>query len=228
LSRFLFFLLLIANVGYGAHVYLGAAGEGRPDWTSREKNPQDLTILAVIDAATATRAQLDSKTAAMALTGAACVELSGVAPADQARARDAFTAMSLGTRLIERRVEEITRYWVYLPPAKDRKSAESAVAGLKKQGLVDLSIRPDNSVSLGVFSSEDAAQRFLAQAEGKGAKAATMGPFSRETRDVLYLVREPDTELVARLVVLSRDYAGSRLRPVACPVAEVSAAPAKS
>jgi hypothetical protein len=228
LSRFLFFLLLIANAGFGAHIYLGAAGEGQRDWKSREKNADDLKIVSVIDATTATRAQLDSKTAAMALAGAACIELSSVAPAEQVRVREAFTAMNLGPRLIERRVEEISRYWVYLPPARDRKAAEASVAALKKQGVTDISIRPDNSVSLGVFSSEDAAQRFLAQVEGKGVKGSVMGPFSKETRDVLYLVREPDTELVAKLVVLSREYQGSRLRPVACPVAEVSAAPPKS
>lgn len=228
MSRFLFFLLLIANVAFGAHIYLSATSEGRRDWTGREKNPGDLKIVSVIDATTATRAQLDSKTAAMALAGAACVEFSSVPVAEQQRIREAFNSMNLGSRLIERRVEEITRHWVYLPPARDRKAAEAAAAALKKQGVNDSSIRPDNSVSLGVFSSEDAAQRFLAQVEGKGVKGAVTGPFSRETRDVLYLVREPDTELVAKLVLLTREYQGSRLRPVACPAAEVAGAPAKS
>jgi hypothetical protein len=227
-SRFLFFLLLIANVGYGAHIYLSASGEGRRDWTSREKSPEDLKIVSVIDATTATRAQLDSRTAAMALAGAACIEFSAVPATEQQRVREAFAAMNLGSRLIERRVEEITRFWVYLPPARDRKAAEASVTAVRKQGVSDVSIRPDNSVSLGVFSSEDAAQRFLAQVEGKGVKGAVAGPFSKETRDVLYLVREPDTELVARLVVLSREYQGSRLRPVACPAPEIAAAPPKS
>ena len=224
MSRFLFFLLLIANVALGAHIYLGAAGEDRHDWASREKNRDDLKIVSVIDATTATRAQLDSKTAAMALAGAACVEFSSVPIAEQQRVREAFAAMNLGPRLIERRVEEITRHWVYLPPAKDRKAAEASVAALRKKGVSDISIRPDNSVSLGVFATEEAAQRFLAQVEEKGVTNATKGPFSRETRDVHYLVREPDTDLVARLVVLSREFQGSRLRPVACPAAETAAA----
>jgi hypothetical protein len=223
-SRFLFFLLLIANVAFGAHIYLGATGESRHDWTSREKNPGDLKIVSVIDATTATRTQLDAKTAAMALAGAACVEFSSVPLPEQQRVREAFNAMNLGPRLIERRVEEITRHWVYLPPARDRKAAEAAIAAMKKQGVTDVSIRPDNSVSLGVFSSEDAAQRFLAQVEAKGVKGVAAGPFSKETRDVLYLVREPDTELVAKLVLLSREHQGSRLRPVACPAAESAAA----
>jgi hypothetical protein len=33
------------------------------------------------------------------------------------------------------------------------------------------------------------------------------------------LVREPDTELVSRLTLLQRDFAGSQLRAVPCPSA---------
>jgi hypothetical protein len=50
-------------------------------------------------------------------------------------------------------------------------------------------------------------------------KGAEAGPFSREMREVVMLVREPDTELVARLTVLQRDYPGAQLRAVTCPAA---------
>ena len=35
------------------------------------------------------------------------------------------------------------------------------MAQLRRQGVSDMSIRPDNAISLGVFSTEDAARRFL-------------------------------------------------------------------
>ena len=41
--------------------------------------------------------------------------------------------------------------------------------------------------------------------------------FTRELRELVMLVRDPDTELVARLTVMQRDYAGSALRAVPCP-----------
>jgi hypothetical protein len=50
---------------------------------------------------------------------------------------------------------------------------------------------------------------------------------TRETRDLVFLVREPDTEVVARLALLQREYAGTVLRAVTCPTAETAAAPAK-
>jgi hypothetical protein len=44
----------------------------------------------------------------------------------------------------------------------------------------------------------------------------------------VYLVREPDTELVARLALLQREYATSTLRAVPCPGPEVAAAGARA
>jgi hypothetical protein len=147
------------------------------------------------------------------------VEFSGIAGNDAARAREAFATLQLGERLSERRIEDITRYWVYMPSARDRRGAEANMAQLRRQGVSDMSIRPDNSISLGVFSTEDAARRFVASLEAKGVKGSEYGPFAREMREMVMLVREPDTETVARLTVLQRDYPGSQLRAVTCPAA---------
>ena len=125
-----------------------------------------------------------------------------------------------GERLTERRVEEITRHWVFIPPARDRRSAEATLAQLRRQGVGDMSIRPDNAISLGVFSTEEAARRFLTALEAKGVKGADSGPFVKEMREVVMLIREPDTETVARLTLLQRDYSGTQLRAVPCPPAE--------
>ena len=38
-----------------------------------------------------------------------------------------------------------------------------------------------------------------------------------ELREVAMLVREPDTELLARLTLLQRDFPAARLRAVPCP-----------
>jgi hypothetical protein len=157
------------------------------------------------------------------------VEFAGIAPADLPQAREAFAAMQLGDRLVERKVEEITRHWVYVPAARDRRTAEQSAATLRGRGITELSIRPDYAISLGVFSTEEAARRFLAQVEAKGAKGVVSGPFSKEVKDSVFLVREPDTELVARLALLQREHAASTLRAVPCPAApNGSATPAQA
>ncbi|HXZ49515.1 MAG TPA: hypothetical protein VEG27_10865 [Usitatibacter sp.] len=224
MSRLLFFLLLVAVLALGAHLWL-TAGTPVADVSAREMNPQDVRVVSVTPPRVAARDAEEARRELQGLAGAACVEFSGIAPDDLARARAAFAALALGDRLVERPVEDVSRYWVFAPPARDRRAAEAAVAQMRRQGVSDLSIRPDNAISLGVFSSEDAGRRFLASVEAKGVKGAQLGPFAKELRDVTMLVREPDTETVARLAIMQRDFAGSRLRAVTCPAPDASAAP---
>jgi hypothetical protein len=216
LSRFLFFLLLLAVLAFGAHIFLSVQAE-RSDFSARERNPAEIRVIAVTPPTMAARRAEEARMAMNSLTGAACVEFSGIAPADAQRARDSFAALQLGTRITERRIEAITRHWVFVPPARDRRTAEATITQMRRQGVTELSIRPDNSVSLGVFSTEDAARRFLQSLQAKGVQGIEQGPFVRELRELVMLIREPDTELVSRLAVLQRDFANSQLRAVPCP-----------
>jgi len=223
-SRLVFFLLLIACVAFGAHLYLSASVQ-RADISTRERNPGEVRIVGVTPPVVAARAAEDRRRAIQDLTGAACVEFSGIAGADAPRARDAVGALKLGDRMGERRVEEATRFWVFVPATRDRRAAEVTMAQLRRQGVTEMSIRPDNAISLGVFSSEEAARRFLAALANKGVRNAESAPFTRELRELVFLVREPDTETVARLALLQRDFAGSNLRAVTCPAATAQATP---
>jgi hypothetical protein len=215
-SRLLFFLLLLAVLAVGAHLWLSVQSE-KSDFSARERNRDEVRLVAVTPPAEAAQRAEESRKNMQSLAGAACVEFSGIAAADAQRARDSFATLQLGTRISERRVEEISRYWVFIPPTSERRAAENRMAELRKQGVQDLSIRPDNAISLGVFSSEEAARRFLTSIQARGVRGAEQGPFTRELRELVMLVRDPDTELVARLTVMQRDYAGSALRAVPCP-----------
>ena len=168
MARLLFFLLLLAILGFGAHLWLSGPQE-HADYSARERNPDEVRIVAVTPPDLAARRSEDARKQQQSLVGAACVEFSGIPATDAQRAREAFNSLQLGTRLSERRVEDITRYWVFIPPTNDRRAAESRMAELRKQGVQDLSIRPDNAISLGVFSSEEAARRFLANIQARCA-----------------------------------------------------------
>jgi hypothetical protein len=216
-SRFLFFLILLAVLGLGAHIWLSAQSTEKTDFAARERNRDEVRIVAVTPPSIAARRVEDTRKTQQSLVGAACVEFSGIAANDAFRAREAFASLQLGARVSERRIEEITRYWVFMPPARDRKAAETRMAEIRRQGVSDLSIRPDNAISLGVFSTEEAARRFLTTMEAKGVHGAEQGPFTKELRELVMLVREPDSELVARLTVMQRDFAASQLRAVTCP-----------
>ncbi len=216
MSRFLFFILLLVALGLGVHLWLSAAAE-RTDFTTRERNRDEMRIVAVTPPTVAARTNEETRKTVLSLAGAACVEFSGIAANDVPKAREAFNALQLGTRLTERRIEEITRHWVFIAPVSDRRTAEANMAQLRRQGVSDMSIRPDNAISLGVFSTEEAARRFLTSLEAKGVKGAESGPFVRELREIVMLIRDPDTETVARLTLLQREYSNTQLRAVPCP-----------
>ena len=218
MARFLFFVLLVFVIAFGAHLWLAASAE-RADVTLRERNRDEVRIVAVTPPAVAARKADETRRTVQALAGAACVEFSGITAADIPRAREAFGSLKLGDRVQERRVEEITRYWVFVPPARDRRTAEATMAQIRRQGVTDLSIRLDNAISLGVFSTEEAARRYVTTLESKGVRGAEVGPFGRDVRELVMLIREPDTETVARLALLQREYPGSNLRAVGCPQA---------
>ena len=216
MSRLVFFLLLIAIVALGAHLWLTAATE-RTGFSARERNRDEVRLVAVTPPVVAARTSEESRRTMQSLIGSACVEFSGIAAADMARGREAFAAFKLGDRLTERRVEEITRHWVFIGPLRDRRTAEDRMTQLRRQGIGEMSIRPDNAISLGVFSTEEAARRFLGSMEGKGVKDAQSGPFVKETREIAMLVKEPDTEMLARLTLLQRDFPAAQRRAVPCP-----------
>ncbi len=215
MGRLAFLILLVAVLATSAHIALSMQAE-KSDFTLREKNRDEIKLVAVTPPTVAAKRAQENRTAIQALVGAACVEFSGVVPGEAQKARDAFAAMQLGERLTERKIEEVSRYWVYVA-LRDRKAAETAMGELKKKGVADVSLRPDNTISLGVFSTEDAARRYLAQVEAKGVRGAEFGPFAKELRELVLLVKEPDSELLQRLTLLQRDFANTQLRAVGCP-----------
>lgn len=218
MSRLLFLLLFVACAALGAHIWLSEQAE-RPSYAARERNRDEIRVVAVTPPVLAAQRSQQARQSVAQLAGAACVEFSGIIPSEATRAHDAFVAMQLGDRLTERRVEEITRHWVYMPAARDRRTAEATLADLRKKGLTDMSIRPDNAISLGVFSTEEGARRFLDSLEAKGVKGAEQGPFARDLRELVMLVRAPDSEVLSRMVLLQRELANTQLRAVPCPAA---------
>lgn len=217
MARLVFFLLLIANVALGAHIYLN---ETRPRVEApREINPGALKIFSVADPARAQQDAIAARKLAASLSGSACVDFA-VKPADGARAQALFAAMNLGARVSSRNAEEFSRFAVTLPAQKDKRAAEALVANLKKSGVKDVSALGDNTISLGVFSSDEAALKVVADLNAKArslVKDAQVTPRNPQVKETLFTVREPDTNMVARLTLMQREFEGGNLRAVTCP-----------
>ncbi len=229
MARFIFLLLLLIAIAFGVHIYLS---ETKPVAESpREINRDQIKIIPSAEPGKSASGQaasvvIDARAEALAVrkmaetvSGAACVDFS-VKPADAARAQTAFADIKVGDKVASRNVEEFTRYGVSMPASKDRKTAEALVATLKNAGLKDVLILSDNSLSLGVFSNEETANRGyadLVKKVGTAIKNAVIVPRNPQSKETIFTLREPDTNMIARLTIMQREYTDSVVKAVTCP-----------
>jgi hypothetical protein len=150
----------------------------------------------------------------------ACLEWGSFNPTEEARASKALEPLALGDRLSARRGEETARWWVHMPPQANRAAAQKKASELKKLGVQDYFVVQDAgplrwAISLGVFTTEDAAQARLAELRGQGVRSAVIG--QRETRvpKVWFQLRDVDAPLREKLEALAKDFDGATLHECA-------------
>ncbi|HJS38476.1 MAG TPA: SPOR domain-containing protein [Burkholderiales bacterium] len=231
--RLAFLLLLAANIGVFAWMrYLSPpdpAIDARP--MTREIEPQKLRIVNESELARtpAPAAKLKPSPEAprpapaeapRAAATVACLEWGSFSPADSSRAAKELEQLNLGARLAQYRGEETAGWWVHMPPQGNRASALKKAAELKKLGVQDFFVVQDAgptqwALSLGVFTTAEAAKAHLAALQEKGVRSAVISP--RETRvpKVWFQVRDADTALQARLGELAKGFEGATLHDCA-------------
>jgi hypothetical protein len=217
MARFIFLLLLVANLGFAGHIYLTSTHPR--EGLGVEVNRDAMKVLSITDSAKAQREALEAKRLVESMTTAPCLQLT-VKPADAPRAQAVLGAMALVERLGLKNIEEFTRFAVALPVQRDRKTADTLVANLKKVNVKDVLIMADNSVSLGLFSTEDAAKRVVAEMETKAAnlvKGITITPKNPQTKETVFTIRAPDATLIGKVALMQRDFEASVLKGADCP-----------
>jgi hypothetical protein len=125
----------------------------------------------------------------------ACFELSNLDEANARKVSTQLNGLKLGTRLQTKKVEESTQWLVFIPPRPDKPSAEKKIAELKALGVSETYLINDNSslrwaVSLGVFSSREAADVQLEKLKEKGVKTAKVGPRNPDAGSSTFTLRK--------------------------------------
>ena len=217
--RTLFLLLVLANVALLAWSRFVAAPDAasEPLPMARQIEPAKLKIISPDDLPAVPVAK---KPAPVPPLPAACLEWGSFTVADAPRAEKALEPLALGTRLGQRRTEEIAGWWVFIPPQGSRQAALRKAAELKALGVDDYFIVQEEgehrwAVSLGVFRSEDSAQARLAALRGQGVRTAQVGPRETLVPKVWLQVKSVDAPLQAQLREIARQVEGSELRE--CP-----------
>ena len=150
----------------------------------------------------------------------ACVELGPVAPADAARAEEAAGGLAAGLKVSQRRVDDASRWWVYIPPLPTRAAANQRVAELKKQGVDDYEFISDdstwrNAISLGVYGSEEAANRRIDELKRRGVRGMQAAPRDGRGARVYVQLRDAPERVRQQFVDLKDGFPGADVRE--CP-----------
>lgn len=208
--RLLVVVLLLANALLAALGLLAErGGTGEPQRLAAQVNADKIRIVR------------DEPEAALPQAGA-CLEWGPFGQEDLARARDALAPLALGDRLVAAPVLVSAGWWVYVPPLRTREAAERKLRELQALGIRDSYLVQErgeweHAVSLGIFRSQDGAQRFADELAAKGVSPVTVTARVQQVRQTALYVRDPVDAESRRLVELQGTFAGTNLRAGKCP-----------
>jgi len=224
--RTFFLLLLAANAALFAWSQYASRADSAsdPEPERRQFQPEKIRVLQGKELAGlsgAARVPAPKPAAGPAPAGpSACVEWGGFAPAEAPRAEQALAPLSLGSRLSQRRSEETAGWWVFIPPQGNRAAAQKKTAELKSLGVEEFFVLQDEgrmrwAVSLGVFSTEEAARKRLEELRARGVRSAQTGERDTPVSKVWWQLRGADAPLLAKFRETAQGFAGTEVRD--CP-----------
>jgi hypothetical protein len=165
--RLVFLALVLANVAFFAWSRHYAPDKTAADANplARQVEPEKLKIVPPGELRPPPPAPKPAAAAALPLV--ACLEWGSFTVSDYPRAEKALEPLALGSRLAQRRTEEVAGWWVHMPPQGSRQAALRKSGELKALGVQDYFIVAEDgewrwALSLGVYRTEEAAQARLA------------------------------------------------------------------
>ncbi len=211
--RTLFLLLLLANVTFFAYTRLDRAGGGEASRLAEQVQPNKIRLLTPQQVA----ALGPAKVAALADV---CLEWGPFNDADRARALAELESSGLGRLLTQKRVEQTTTFWVYLPRSANKAAIDRRIADLKAAGVRDVAVLDTGAqrytISLGVFRTEDAARARVADLARQGVTDAQAGPRQQTLVQTSLVIRDPEAQVVARVRAAQPAYPGTDIAIGAC------------
>jgi len=228
--RALFLLLVAVNLGFFAWMKFYATPDGAadPEPPRRQVNPEGIRLLTGPElaglpalkprpASPGTQTVLTDASSRGSAAGGNCAEWGGFSVAEAPRAEQVLEPLALGARLSQRRSEEKAGWWVFIPPQGNRPAAMKKTAELKALGIDDYFVIQEEgnsrwAVSLGVFSSEEAAKNRLETLRAKGVRSAQTGERDTQVTKIWFQVRGADAALLGKLKGFAQALPGTEIR----------------
>ena len=146
----------------------------------------------------------------------ACVQAGPFSTADARRFEARVARLGLAPRQsrIEIPYQEVTSRLVYLPPNGGREGAQRRVAELRERGVTNFFIMQNDTsplryaISLGVFKSDGAAQKLVADLQRQGVRGVRILPRGPQVTRAGYQYRQIEAAERDRLTGIADNYNG--------------------
>jgi cell division septation protein DedD len=212
--KWLFLLLLFANVLLYAYGRFGMPAIGEPLKAHTALNADKLKLLSPQESA-----QAPAEKAKASI----CLDWGAFDDAGLARARKELDSLGVppehvGVRPLE---EGTGRFWVYIPPLRSRADADKKLGEIRALDVEDGYIMQNDArmkfaISLGVFSTADAARKYLATLREKGVRSAVVGERKHATGESLLHITQGSDDLLEQLVRAKQRFPATTVKAVAC------------
>ena len=129
-----------------------------------------------------------------------CLQLNELSIADAERVESRLIEKLPAFKAQRTVIEGRANYWVFIPPFATKREAENKIAELKRLGVPEYFLvqesGPKNwAISLGLFSSKEAAATRLEALRGMGVKSARVGEREGKPTSATLAISGPDAQV---------------------------------
>jgi len=164
---------------------------------------------------------LSSELASVPNAGKQCMEWGEFSGRGLTDAQAGLATLKLGEKLSQRVVEHVGGFWVFIPPLKTSADVQRKIGQLKRLGVDDHFVVQEegawlNTISLGVFRTEDAAQKFHESLREKGVRSAKVGERMSKLKFTVFELKDVDVATADKIKVLQKGFPDTELKSADC------------
>jgi len=212
--RTLFLVLLLANVAFYAYTQFFHWSSQLNDAEIREINADKITRLTtpIVTATPDKSIQPAEASACLRWTGLSSVAIETIKPQ--------LATLQLNVQQEQNNIEK-TSHWVYIPPRLNlvdaqRKATELNRLGIREHFVINDGSAWQNAISLGVFSTQEAAKQHLKQLQRKGVRSAVEGEKKDTISSITLHINQVTPKQQEDLQRLANNSKGSQLQTIDC------------
>ena len=197
------FLLILANLLFFAwtHGYLGVSRDSESYRVAQQLRAEQIRVVSS-DQPPPELARPDKPAKPVERPPSeVCVVLSDMAPAESESLESLLKEKLPAFKVVRTTLPGTSSFWVNMPPLKNKRDAENKAAELKKLGVKEFFIiqesGPNNlAISLGLFSTGEAAEAALEALRDKGVRSARVTERPLKPALAHLEIRGPEGQLV--------------------------------